>query len=167
MSFGGFAIDEELFLYIKEILPKGKTILELGSGEGTAELAKYWNIHSIEDNKEWLYKYDSAYIHAPLKKHKLVKKLPGDVWYNANILRQELLPLEYDLLLIDGPCRENASRAGFIKYKSLFNLDVPIIFDDVNRTKDWDVAVRLASILRRPITIHNTHKTKYFGVILP
>lgn len=166
MSFGGFAIDEELFLYIKEILPEGKTILELGSGEGTAELVKHWNVYSVEDKKKWLGKYHDQYIYAPLKVHKLIKKLPGDVWYNSQILSLHL-PKRYDLLLIDGPCREDASRSGLIKYKSLFNLDVPIIFDDVNRTQDWDVAVRLAGILRRPITIHNTHKSKYFGVILP
>jgi len=166
LSFGGFAIDEELFLYIKEFLPEGYTILELGSGHGTAELVKLWNVYSIEDKKKWLGKYHDQYIHAPLKWHKPIKKLPGEIWYNANTLKYAL-PKNYDLLLIDGPCREDASRSGFIKYKSLFNLNIPIIFDDVNRTQDWDVAVRLSGILRRPITIHNTHKTKYFGVILP
>lgn len=167
MSFGGFAIDEELFLYIKKILPEGKTILELGSGHGTGELVKHWNVYSIEDNKKWLGKYHDQYIHAPLVWHKPIAKLPGDIWYDSKVLRKELPFIHYRLLLIDGPCRYDASRAGLIKYKSLFNFNVPIIFDDVNRVKDWDVAIRLAAILRRPITIHNTHKTKYFGVILP
>ncbi len=166
MSFGGFAIDEELFLYIREILPEGKTILELGSGEGTAELVKHWNVYSVEDKEEWLGKYHDKYIRAPLKEHKPVHKLPGDVWYDPQVLSR-LLPKRYDLLLIDGPCRQDASRSGFIKYKILFDFNVPLIFDDVNRTGDFDIAVRLAGILHRPLTIHNTWKKKYFGVILP
>ena len=166
MSFGGFCIDEELFSYIKKILPGGKTILELGSGDGTAELCRHYKVYSIEDDNKWLNKHHSNYIHAPLKKHKPVSKLPGDKWYDADILRKELPKIRYDLLLIDGPSRINASRAGFIKYRDLFNLNVPIIFDDVNRLGDWDIAIKLAGILKRPLTIHNYGKRKYFGVIL-
>ena len=167
MSFGGFAIDEELFAYIREILPIGETILELGSGDGTAELIKYYNVYSIENDEEWLGKYRSNYIHAPLKEHKIVRNLEGNIWYDPSVLKKELKDLCYDLILVDGPSRLKASRAGFVKYRSLFNLDVPIIFDDVNREGDWIIAVRIAGILKRPLTVHNTWKKKYFGVILP
>ena len=146
-------------------LTGGKTILVLGSGDGTAELCRHYKVYSIEDDSKWLNKHHSNYIHAPLREHKEVKKHPGNLWYDPDILRVELPKIKYDLLLVDGPSRVNASRAGLIKYRDLFNLKVPILFDDVNRTGDFDIAMRLAGILRRPLTIHNTWKKKHFGVI--
>ena len=72
-GFGGWAISKTCFDYIRELLPGGKVILELGSGEGTAELAKYYRMYSIENQKEWINKYDSTYIYAPIKKYVNVK----------------------------------------------------------------------------------------------
>ena len=46
--------DASLFLWIKENLPHNSTILEFGSGTGTKELVKNYQVTSIEHSKEWL-----------------------------------------------------------------------------------------------------------------
>jgi hypothetical protein len=164
MPFGEWSIDENLFNFIREYLPNGKTILELGSGEGTAELVKYYSVISIEHDEEWLNKYHNRYIHAPLKPHKEIGKHEGKIWYNARVLERELPNLEYDLLLVDGP---PISRAGLVKYWDLFRHDVPVLFDDVNRFRDWRIICSIAARLDKPFTVYpSSDKEKQFGVIM-
>lgn len=45
-NFGGWAIQESCYEFIKKTLPEGSTILELGSGIGTDYLSK----HLYENN---------------------------------------------------------------------------------------------------------------------
>ena len=66
------AIDLELYKLIAMILPEGKTILELGSGDGTAALVKRWNVISVENDKKYVGLHHDNYIHAPLVEHKAV-----------------------------------------------------------------------------------------------
>ena len=66
-KFGGWAIQESCFNLIKEILPEGKTILEFGSGHGTDALSKHYKMISVENQPEWVGKFDSHYIEVPIK----------------------------------------------------------------------------------------------------
>ena len=52
-SFGDSSISKELYDYILANLPKGSTILELGSGWATDQLAKYYTLYSIEHDKKY------------------------------------------------------------------------------------------------------------------
>ena len=90
---GNVAIDGAIYDYICDILPPGKTILELGSGVGTRFLVERWKVYSIEHNKVWLNLFHDNYIYAPMK----------NGWYNVNILKEALSDLEYELILVDGP----------------------------------------------------------------
>ena len=60
----GVSINDECLKFIKSILPKGSTILEFGSGEGTTWLAKDYKMYSVENQPEWFDKYpnDTTYI---------------------------------------------------------------------------------------------------------
>ena len=151
-NLNGWSISEDLFLYILETLPIGSTILELGSGTGTLELSKYYNMVSIEHNQDWLNKYNSHYIYAPLV---------NDLWYDGDILRWELQNIDYHLLLVDGPPQHR--RKGILNYLNLFNWNVPIILDDVNRKFDMNVAISLAKYLGKIPTVYK--KDKSFAVI--
>ncbi|MEG4529162.1 tetratricopeptide repeat protein [Microcoleus sp. D2_18a_D3] len=151
-NLNGWAISENLFLYILETLPVGSTILELGSGTGTLELSKYYNMVSIEHDKEWLNKYDSHYIYAPLV---------NDLWYDGNVVRRELRNIDYHLILVDGPPQHR--RKGVLSYLDLFNWNVQIILDDVNRKYDMDVAISLSKHLGKIPTVYRYDK--YFAVI--
>ena len=61
-NFGGWSIQEVCFNFIREILPSGKTILELGSGYGTKRLSEHYKMYSIENYSQWVGKYNSTYI---------------------------------------------------------------------------------------------------------
>jgi hypothetical protein len=168
---GGWSISESLFNKIRYLCPTGGTILELGSGEGTAELIKYYKMYSIEDNAKYIGHYHNNYIHAELKEHKPIKNYTiekygesgKNIWYDANVLRVELPKIDYDLLLIDGP---KSTRSGIVKYFDLFKHDVPIVLDDLHRTLERKILQDLSKIVKRPYTVYDAWAEKSFGVIL-
>ena len=153
-GFGSSSIDKELFDYILNILPDGKIMIELGSGWASGEFSKHYTVYSIEDDPIWLNRYDTNYIYASIT----------DRWYNVDAIQQNL-PEEYDLILVDGPLGL-IGREGFCKNLHLFRTDVPIIFDDVDRCKDYNNMVQVAKKLNRTFSVHRT-KNKKFGVIMP
>lgn len=127
-GLGGFAISKEVIDWILNNIPKGSTILELGSGVGTKELVKFYNVFSIEDDEEWLgFEPKTTYIHAPIVNE----------WYDVEILKNKI-PKKYDLLLIDGP--KGSKRENMIKHYDLFKKDVPVIIDDTNREIDYKLS---------------------------
>lgn len=161
-SFGLVAIGEVLYSYIRDVLPEGSTILELGSGWGTSQLVKHYKVYSVEHDPMYWDKYHDNYLYVPLKKHKVIKNHDGDMWYAADVLKLALEGIKYDLLLIDGP---PVYRAGFVKYFDLFDPDVIMIFDDVNRSKDNSVMNSIASKLKVPYVTYGAGTEKLFGVI--
>jgi hypothetical protein len=169
-NFGGWAIDVECYNKIVEILPKGKTILEFGSGTGTAELVKNYIVHSVEHDINWVNKYGSNYIYAPLKP--IINALDVN-WYDVFALKQKL-PEKYDLILIDGPpstADNRRSREGFYWNLNLFNLDgVIIIFDDIQREHDFNNMILVSKKLGRTYEIFESGEgslKKKFGVLMP
>ena len=162
MSFDGWSISEAMFNHIRKILPEGKTILELGSGWGTSQLVKHYTVYSVEHNEKFLNLYNSNYLHVPLKNHKEVANHIGDEWYDAVKLREALKGIVYDLLLIDGPPRY---RAGFVKYFDIFDANVIMMFDDLQRNKDRLVCHSTAGRLRKPYITYGVGGGKPFGVI--
>jgi hypothetical protein len=170
-SFGGNQISEPLFYYIQDNLPKGKTILELGSGWGTGQLMKFWNVWSIESDPKWFGKYSDTYFKVPLKEHEPIDGIEQkrNRWYDPDVLKECIKDLKYDLLLVDGPW---GNRAGIIKYLDLFDTTVPIIFDDVRKYsiktgkpfEPNEIIIRVSDIIGRPYKIHGTGYD-LFGVI--
>ena len=146
--FDEWSISPELFSWIRANLPKGKTILELGSGRGTVELLKYYNVYSVEHNPDWIgYAKKGNYIYAPIVEYDKCR------WYDISKL---ILPEDYDLILVDGPTG-SIGREGFLINRHLFNLNVPIIIDDVQRQPEKHMAETLSMILpphRKPMESH-------------
>lgn len=152
-NFENWAISEQLYNWIIKNIPKKSTILELGSGTGSIELAKLYNLYSVEHDKKWLnLTKKSNYIYAPIK----------NGWYDIDILKKKL-PKEYDLILVDGP-PGNIGREGFLKNLKLFNTNVPIIIDDSNRLNESIIFEELVSKLGRK-NKRFLDKNKEFGII--
>tara|TARA_B100000287_G_C20536132_1_gene742818 strand:+ start:354 stop:842 length:489 start_codon:yes stop_codon:yes gene_type:complete len=129
-NLNGWNIGENLYKWIIDNIEPNRTILELGSGTGTIELVKHYNVFSVEQNKEYVgLEPKSNYIYAPLVNYEGRKK-----WYDVDKLQD--LPSDYDLLLIDGPIGSN--RRNFIDHIHLFKHlnHIKIIIDDTNRK--WD-----------------------------
>lgn len=153
-NFGGWSIAKELFDYILQILPEGKIILEFGSGWASGELSNHYTVYSIEHDKKWLNKYNTNYIYAPIKSN----------WYDIDVLKEKL-PQEYDLILVDGPPGA-IGRGGFYTFADFFNLNVPIIFDDVHRTAELKLMMQFSKKLNREPKVTEAANKK-FGVLLP
>lgn len=147
-----WVISKKLFEHIREQLSDGSTILELGSGWGSGQLAKHYTVYSVEHDTKWLNQYETNYIHAPIKNR----------WYDTEVLKSQL-PQSYDLLLIDGP-PQSIGRSGFLKHLDLFDLSVPIIVDDVHRTTERTILNTLAKQLGRTPTIVSCGNKK-FGIL--
>ncbi len=156
MSFGGYSINKICFDHIRKILPDGKTILELGSGYTTGELSKYYTVYSIENDIEWIHKYNSTYIYAPIKFYDDDFVAPNIInqkgWYDPNIVKGSL-PKKYDLILVDGPNGVWFGRGGFYKYLNWFSIEVPIIFDDINREPERILMKKVSNVVGRKYKI--------------
>lgn len=152
-NLNSWAISTELFNWIRENLPDGKTILELGSGTGTIELCKHYTVFSVEHNPEWLNRSESNYIFAPIV----------DGWYEIEVLKIGL-PLHYDMLLIDGPTGI-IGRQKFFDNLNLFNCNVPIIFDDTHRHAEHELAIKTAIALKTDCKQYNSAQ-KSFTVLI-
>ncbi len=113
-------VRQSMIDWITASIPLGRTILELGSGDGTTmELCGLYRLFSVEHDLNWMGKYPSHYIYAPLE----------DGWYDRSSLGA--LPDVYDLLIIDGPPKE--SREGVVKFFDWFRRDAVVVIDDVER----------------------------------
>lgn len=159
-----FSIDYSLLDYIQRVLPEGKTILELGSGAGTEKLLKYWEVISVEHDWEYVKTLTNRYIHAPLTDHKAIRNHSGPMeWYDRDILKPELEGLKYDMLLVDGP--PGKTRCGIVKYIDLFNTDIIMVFDDLQRKADRAIVNSIAAKLNKPFVTYTYQEGKPFGVI--
>ena len=143
-----FSISRELFKYICENLDRDKIILELGSGPATGLLSKYYTVYSVENDKKWINKYKSKYIHVPLKHDdNPVKTFPmHKYWYNGKILKEKIKDIKYDLLLIDGPKK---FRSGLLRNLDIIDKNAIIIFDDTHRESDCRIMEIVAKKLKK------------------
>jgi hypothetical protein len=146
-NLNGWALPEEAFEWILKNIPKGSTILELGSGSGTKELVKYYTVYSVEQDVNWMNKEPkSKYIYAPLV----------NGWYHKKLFNQ--LPKKYDLLIVDGPIKKD--RCNFTKFCHKFN-NVPFLIDDTQREDDRKMALEVAKILNKKVEEVVGHKKKF------
>lgn len=152
-AFGSWSVSQELFDYILTLIPAGSTIVELGSGWATGEFAKHYTMYSIENNEKWLNKYASNYIYAPIV----------NGWYDAKKVAAGL-PKNYSLILIDGPMG-TIGRGKFYDNLHLFNTQVPMIFDDINRSAEYELMVKVSQKLNRPYEVVSDSSGKQFGVL--
>jgi len=162
-----WAISHKVIAWIVENFNEGDTILEFGSGDGSAHLAETFNVYSIEHNKKWIDKYEKVnYIYAPIKKHKAIKRFDQDRWYHWNILGPEIQNIDYDLMIVDGPpC--NIGRQGFLKYIGHFPKKTPIVFDDVHRKNDLDLARRVAAKWGENLLLRGLNEDKHWAILWP
>lgn len=153
-NLGGFAIDIFIFNFIREHIPEGSTIFELGSGTGTIELCKFYTVYSVEHNPKWMNKSKSNYIYAPIVRN----------WYAPEKVKAGR-PEKYDLLLIDGP--PGGLRTGFQQHLDLFDLSVKMIFDDLHREPDLAQYMNVCKKLGQGPNILGevSKKTAPFGLI--
>jgi len=140
-------LSDDAIKWITDNIPHNSTILELGSGFGTKILSANYKIFSIEEDLNWVgFEPTSTYIHSPLKKY------PNDIptstgWYDDSIF--DFLPKKYDLLIVDGPRKQN--RGNFLNFCEFFDKTVPFLIDDTNRIIDREMALGVSKKLNKKI----------------
>lgn len=131
-------------------IPIGWPILELGSGWASGEISRYYNLWSIEHNGDFMNKYNTNYVLAPLK----------DGWYDKEIVKNHLEKMghSYKLILIDGPDSNN--RWKIMENLNLFKWNVPVVIDDYQESnvKDWSDKLAKTLIGRFPGIIYGDYK---------
>ncbi len=157
-----WCIGQEFFDHIGKLIKPGDTIVELGSGRGTTALCSKYNVYSIEHNPQWVNKIpQSHYIYAPLKPYKISAFPTQTQWYDIEVLKAQL-PQKYDLIIVDGPTGATG-RGGFHEFLHLFKGNVPIMFDDVNRGGELQLAKLVGDKLKRSLDIYKAEK--HFAVV--
>ncbi len=136
-KLGGWSIEKKMVEAIGNLISKGCSILEFGSGKGTEALLRKYKVTSIEHNKNYYYKRS--------KDHRIILAPIQDKWYAKDVVKLSMKH-KYDLILVDGP--PGKLREGILRNLDLFkNISIPIIFDDVNRKKDKDVLIFFCDML--------------------
>lgn len=148
---GGWSIEKELVTFLIDRLPSGKLILEFGSGVGTDALLRRYNVISIEDDMDY------AYTHA--HNHTCLLSPVSNGWYSRNVV-SDALSMNPDLLLIDGP--RGTLREGILENLDLFQqISIPVIFDDMDRSIDYQIMRTFCKELDYSFTIETGAKKQY------
>lgn len=153
-------ISKELFYVIRLYVPKGSTILELGSGPGsTVELTSSgYDVRSIEHNPEqMIYNKPENYIFCPLF-------TDGNQYdfYHLETIKNKLP--NYDALLVDGPDTGNRMN-NFNKMIHYFNPKVHWFIDDYSYPAMRDDINDLEAITSREMLRFEVG-SKHFSVLL-
>jgi len=145
-------VAEELFWMLVLACPKKGIILELGSGATTGLIKEHREVYSVEDNLEWVGKYNDKehYIYAPCE----------NGFYNKRALVN--LP-RYDVLFVDGPAHDSRLD-GFVRNIRHFDTHIPWFFDDTGHFA-FESGLQEVQRLRGKTMIRFDRAMKEFGVI--
>ena len=154
MNLGGWAIGEKLYEWIVSRILPNSTILEMGSGAGSAKLAQFYHMHCVEHDIDWMNKYDTInYYYAPIV----------DGWYDPSVIDE--VPKDYTLLLIDGPPGK-IGREGILKYVEKLQMKGRVIIvDNIHRQAENALFLQLWAAIGAGETRIVKDGRKKFGVI--
>jgi len=134
---GGASVEWNLLRYLIGNC-EGK-IVELGSGNASKEIAKKFDLLSVEHDRKWIRSHGNV-IHAPIV----------DGWYDISKLDIK----DAEIYLIDGPPARLCDRGKLLENIELFNKDAVFILDDVNRDQEMNLAKELSKLLGRKMKVH-------------
>jgi hypothetical protein len=151
-------LPEEAFQWIATHVDPDSTIIELGSGEGSARVAKLCRkLVSFEHNERFLRARAANHVclHAPIR----------NGWYAIPpgwLKRYE----PYSLVIVDGPPKSVAKRSSLLKHVGMFSTKCVWLIDDTNRIDESQLSHDLVVTLRgREVTFGDP--SRMFSVIVP
>ena len=133
----------EALEWIEHNIPHGSCVLEFGSGKGSNRLSKNFLLYSVEHNPEWVSKYDTNYIYAPIKLHSDSSKHNSIGWYDAEIVYSEMPKNQIALIIIDGPPK-SIGRDGILEHLSILNFADLILIDDLHRGDEYNLSQEIS-----------------------
>ena len=136
----GWMLPPEVFHWLDEHIVQGSSILEFGSGVGSIELSKKYQLISIEHDSKWIGLSSGTYIHAEIIQNQVSNKYSEVGWYDIEKLQN--LPSYVDLILIDGPPGD-IGRSGILHFLNELPECTWIIIDDTDRLKEKNLAEQI------------------------
>ena len=134
MTFGSMEFSTEFFESFKNHVPHGSSILEFGSGSSTKKLVDAgYRVFSIEENLEFVDKYGSEYLYAPIV----------DDWYDVSAVRKFLSDKKYSAVIIDGPAY--GDRFKILEHLGEIDISGWVFVDDIDRSNDRKIFDKLKS----------------------
>lgn len=122
--------------FVKKI-PEGAKVLQFGTSEKSAWLARHYALCTIESKIEEINEHDGEYVFAPIT----------NGWYNRDELAK-FAPSDFDCILIN----KGVHQSGILKHLDFIPKHVPIFVQS-----DKEFAVRLLhAINRAPDTVEDT-----------
>lgn len=171
--FGGWSISYLLFKLIWQKLPHGSKLLEFGSGFTSRELAKVFNVWSVEHDKRYK-QTPSPSLHpiiAPLSPlEKSIPSIPRQKkWYDLNVLKSECKDVTFDGILIDGPLRK-FGRGGVYRFLEWYvdetSRPMPLLFfDDAERNEEKILVDIILSKWKLKVKCWNKSERKHFIIL--
>lgn len=150
IKWGGSGIEKCVYEYLIERFPKGTKMLEFGAGDvSTKVFSQYFQLTTIEQMSEWIGKYNSNYIHAPLFEN----------WYDRKYLLG--LPKDFEIVFVDGPLGDK--RQGILEHLDLFNTECVWLFHDIYRPTERKLALDFATLTNKKINFFET--CDYWAVV--
>jgi len=158
-KWGKWSISKLVFGFICDVIDKnkGSTLLELGSGWTSGQFAEKYTVHSVEQDED----YAIGPLAQPKVNYILCPIDPKTNWYN---LEKLVLPIKYDLFLIDGP-RGSENRVGIMNNLKMFDPNVPWVLDDLQNKVVFDMTMDIAKYLNRPPHVYPDGTGKGFAII--
>ena len=93
----------EIHAWLSENIKEGSTILEFGSGHGSIELAKRYDLISIEHDEQWIGISESKYIHAQITDNPISVENNQSGWYEITPIVEIIQAKQIAVFIIDGP----------------------------------------------------------------
>tara|TARA_B100001094_G_scaffold305029_1_gene334494 strand:- start:1958 stop:2473 length:516 start_codon:yes stop_codon:yes gene_type:complete len=153
----GWELPQEVLIWVDENLPEGSLILEFGSGHGSVELSKNYELISVEHDEKWLGLSQGQYIHAEIVSNQTSSKYSEKGWYNQEKLHE--LPAEVDAIIIDGPPGQ-IGRIGILEFLPMLPKTQFIIVDDTDRIAEKKLLNELAKKLAPLDQVEITSRTQ-------
>jgi hypothetical protein len=140
----GWMLPSEVFHWVDKNIPQGSLILEFGSGNGSVELSKKYDLISVEHDEKWLGFSNGRYIHAGIIQNQVSNKYLEVGWYDIEKLID--LPPVVDVIIIDGPPGD-IGRSGILHYLLELPACTWMIIDDTDRQKEKHLAEKIILLL--------------------
>ena len=160
----------EIHSWLSENIKEGSTILEFGSGHGSIELAKRYDLISIEHDKQWIGLSDSRYIHAEITENPISIKNNQQGWYDFSRVLEVIQTNTISAYIIDGPPGD-IGRHGFLSITDSLSKDAIFIIDDIHRDAEFDIFSKLnkwqGGDAKVFTSLYENGKERKWGVLQP
>ncbi len=161
---------KEIHTWLSDNIKEGSTILEFGSGHGSIELAKRYDLISIEHDEQWIGISESKYIHAPITDNQLAEQNNQSGWYETTPIIEVIREKTIALFIIDGPPGD-VGRHGILSIIDVLPKDAVFIVDDIHRDSESDLFQKLSQWHGGKTEIHTSAydggKERKWGILQP